>query len=122
MSHIVSIKTEIRDPIAVRAACRRMRIDEPVHRTVKLFSAEATGYCVQLPRWRYPVVCDTDSGTVHFDNYEGHWGEQSHLDRLLQLYAVEKSVLEARRQGHSVTEQPLADGSIRLTVFVGGAN
>lgn len=122
MSHIVTITTEIRDPVALRASCRRLELDEPVHQTVKLFSAEATGYCVQLPRWRYPVVCDTTAGMIHFDNYEGNWGEQSHLDRLIQRYAVEKSVLEAHKQGHSVTEQPLADGSIKLTVHVGGAS
>jgi hypothetical protein len=87
--------------------------------TVKLFSAEATGHCVQLPRWRYPIVCDTVAGTVQYDNYEGHWGEQRHLDALMQMYAVEKSALEARRQGYTVIEQPLANGSIKLTVQVG---
>ena len=35
--------------------------------------------------------------------------------------AVEKASLEARRQGYCVTEQALADGSIKLTVEVGGA-
>lgn len=120
LSHIVTITTEIRDPIALRSACRRLRLEEPVHRTVKLFGAEATGYCVQLPRWRYPVVCDTDEGVVRYDNFEGHWGERTHLDRLVQSYAVEKSILEARKQGHSTTEQPLADGSIKLTVHIGG--
>ncbi len=120
ISHVVTITTEIRDPVALRASCRQLGLDEPAHQTVKLFSAEATGYCVQLPRWRYPVVCDTDSGTVQYDNYGGHWGEQVHLDRLVQRYAVEKSVLEARKQGHSVSEQSLPDGSIKLTVQVGG--
>lgn len=35
--------------------------------------------------------------------------------------AVEKAKIEARKKGHSVTEQSLADGSIKLTVQVGGA-
>ncbi|WP_430454374.1 DUF1257 domain-containing protein [Rhodopirellula europaea] len=96
-----------------------MQLDEPVHRTVKLFSDEATGYCVSLPRWRYPVVCNTNEGVVKYDNYEGHWGEQALLDRLIQSYAVEKSILEARKQGYCVTEQSLADGSIKLSVLVG---
>ena len=78
-----------------------------------------TGHCVQLTRWRYPVVCDTESGVVHYDNYEGNWGEQTELDKLVQRYAVEKSILEARKQGHSVTERALPDGSIKLTVQVG---
>ena len=49
------------------------------------------------------------------------YGNPEHLDRLLQAYAVEKATLEARRRGHSVLEQPLPDGSIRLTIQVGGA-
>jgi hypothetical protein len=39
----------------------------------------------------------------------------------MQAYAVEKARIEARRRGHSVVEQPLPDGSIRLTIRVGGA-
>jgi len=34
----------------------------------------------------------------------------------LQAYSVEKARLEARRAGHAVTEQALADGSIKLTI------
>ena len=39
----------------------------------------------------------------------------------MQAYACEKAKIEARRRGHSVVEQPLADGSIRLSIRVGGA-
>lgn len=49
------------------------------------------------------------------------WGERQHLDSFLQSYAVEKSKIEARRKGHSVTESQLADGSVKLTINVGGA-
>ncbi|QDV68023.1 hypothetical protein Poly24_17290 [Rosistilla carotiformis] len=122
MSHVVTIEAQVRDPEALRSSCRRLGLDAPVHQTIKLFTAEATGHCVQLPRWRYPVVCDTDSGVIHYDNYGGHWGEQSELDRLVQRYAVEKTVIESRKQGYTVTEHTLANGSIKLSVQVGGAN
>jgi hypothetical protein len=36
--------------------------------------------------------------------------------------AVEKAAIEARRRGHSVVEQALPDGSIKLTINVGGAS
>ncbi len=101
-------------------ACRRLGLPQPRHETARLFSGEATGYCVRLNDWRYPVVCDTESGRVQFDNFEGRWGEQRELDRLMQAYPCERAKLEARRNGHTVTEQPLADGSIKLTVHVGG--
>ena len=120
MSHIVNIKTEVRDVAAVRAACRRLNLTEPVHGKVKLFSGEAVGLAVRLPDWRYPVVCHTATGQIEFDNFDGRWGEQKQLDRFMQSYAVEKAKIESRRQGYSVTERPLADGSIKLVIEVSG--
>ncbi len=121
MSHIVTINTEIRDADALRLACRRLDLSAPVHRTAKLFTTDATGYCVQLPDWRYPVVCDVDDGALHYDNYAGRWGHQRELDGLMQSYAIEKTKLESRQQGHTVVEQSLNDGSVKLTISVGGA-
>jgi hypothetical protein len=121
LSHVVEIKTEIRDEQAVRAACTRLQLAAPEHKTVRLFNATATGMCVQLPSWQYPVVCNIQTGQVQYDNYNGHWGEQKHLNAFLQGYAVEKAKIEARKKGHSVTETSLQDGSIRVTVKVGGA-
>ena len=120
MSHIVQIQTQVRDGAAVEAACRRLGLPQPIEKTVELFAAKATGLTVQLPDWRYPIVCNLAQGRIEFDNYGGSWGDQAQLDRFLQAYAAEKSKLEARRQGHCVTEQALADGSIRLTIQVAG--
>ena len=121
MSHIVTIATEVRDETAVNAACRRLALDPPVPGTHKLFRSKATGLAVRLPGWQFPAVFDTRAGQVRFDNFNGHWGEPLQLDRFLQAYAVEKATLEARRKGHAVSERTLADGSIHLTVLVGGA-
>ena len=121
MSHIVTIKTEVRDPAAIRAACGRLRLEPPLFGEAKLFSGTKTGWQVRLPEWRYPVVCDVQSGTVEFDNYEGRWGKQEHLDHFLQGYAVKKAKLESLLKGHSCTEQTLTDGTIKLTIQVGGA-
>ncbi len=120
MSHIVSVQTQVRDPVSIQAACRRLKLTEPYHGEAKLFSGAKTGWIVQLVDWLYPVVCDVGTGKVEFDNYEGHWGERAKLDQFLQAYAVERATLEARKNGHSVTEQSLEDGSVKLTVRVGG--
>ena len=76
-----------------------------------------------LPYADYGTALQTDlaAGTVRYDTYEGRWGEPAQLGRFLQAYALEKATLEARRRGHSVSERRLADGSVRLTVAVGGA-
>src|SRR5712691_9961973 len=120
MSHVVCIETEVRDAAAVEAACQRLGLPQPVSGTTRLFSGELAGLAVQLPGWRYPVVCQLESGQLKYDDFSGIWGDRRELDRFLQSYAVEKARIEARRQGHMVTEHSLADGSIKLTVQVGG--
>ena len=120
MSHLVTIKTEIRDPVALTAACARLGLQSPVRGTARLFTSEATGEIVRLPGWTYPVVVDTEQRQVHFDNYNQAWGKQQELDKLLQAYAIEKARIEARKAGHSVSEQTLSDGSIKLTIQVAG--
>lgn len=121
MSHIVQIQTEVRDAAAIAAACQRLKIPAPIHGTAKLFSESKTGWQVRLPGWTYPAVVDVTSGRVDFDNFGGRWGDQVQLDKFLQSYAVEKARIEARKRGHSVTEQTLPSGEIKLTIRVGGA-
>ncbi len=121
MSHTVTIKTEVRDATAVRAACQRLALPAPVQGKHKLFNGQVEGLSVKLPDWRFPAIADLATGQVQFDNYEGVWGDQKHLDRFLQAYAVEKVKIESRRKGHMVSESTLADGSVKLTVQVGGA-
>ncbi len=119
MSHIVTVQTQLRDPAALTAACTRLGLPVPVQGTARLYSGTATGLLVHLPGWRYPVVVDTASGTLSYDNYGEVWGEKAQLDRLTQMYAVEKAKIEARRRGMQFTEQALQDGSIRLQIVEG---
>ena len=120
MSHIVTVETRVHDPVAVAAVCERLGLAAPVQGTAQLYAGEATGLIVQLPGWQFPVVIDTLTGTIRYDNYGGAWGDQAQLDRFLQRYAVEKVRLEARRRGHRVSEQALQDGSIKLQLVEGG--
>jgi hypothetical protein len=120
LSHIVQIATEVRDPAAAAAACRRLGLPEPVHGTARLFSGEATGLLIRLPGWLYPAVFDTTTGRARYDNFEGEWGDPAQLGLFFQAYALETAKIEARKQGYATTEQTLADGSIRLTINVGG--
>jgi hypothetical protein len=119
MSHLVTIQTKVHDRIAVATACQKLGFEPPMEGKAKLYSGEAAGLLVKLPGWMYPIVCQLETGEVRFDNFEGRWGDRAELDRFLQRYAVEKAVLEARRRGHSVVEQALKDGSIKLTIQIG---
>ena len=117
MSHIFTITAKIHDATVVAAACRRLHLPDPVQGTAQLYSGEATGLLVQLPGWEYPAVIDPLTGTIRYDNFNGEWGDQARLDAFLQAYAVEKAHLEARREGHTVMEETLADGSIHLQIW-----
>jgi hypothetical protein len=120
LSHIVTIKTEVRDHAAVASACRRLALPEPVQGTAQLYGGNVTGLLVRLPEWLYPVVIDTATGQARYDNYEGSWGDKRHLHRFLQAYVVERSRIEARKKSYLTTEQSLADGSIIVEIEVGG--
>jgi hypothetical protein len=117
MSHVVTIQTKVHDSAAIAAACQRLNLKAPMQGTAELYSGEATGIIVQLPDWQYPAVIDPLTGVVQYDNYGGAWGNQEHLDRFLQLYAVEKAKLEARKKGYTVSEQTLGDGSIKVQII-----
>ncbi len=120
MSHIVSIKTEVRDRTAVEAACSRLRWPVPMIGSHRLFTRTVEGLGVQAPRWQYPIVCNLTTGELSYDNYEGRWGDPVELDRFKQSYAVEKTKIEARKQGRYVSEQTMADGSVQLVVQLEG--
>jgi hypothetical protein len=121
MSHIVEIHTQVRDPVAIRVACERLGLPSPEEGTFQLFSSQATGLAIRLAGWKYPAVCETETGAVRYDNFSGRWGDPKEFDRFLQAYAVEMTRLQCRKRGHSVIEKLLADGSVKLTVQVGGA-
>jgi hypothetical protein len=120
VSHVVQIQSLVKDTAAMRAACQRLGLPQPMHGKTRLFSEEVEGLAVQLPDWTFPIVCDTASGTVRYDNFNGRWGDKRCLERFLQIYSVEKAALEARRQGHQCLESQLPDGSIKLTIQVQG--
>jgi hypothetical protein len=119
LSHIVTVDTEVRDLRAIQAACARLDLPAPHAGDVQFLTGKVSGLLVHLTSWRFPLVCQLQTGALRYDNYEGRWGDKAHLNRFLQAYAIERARLEARRNGHTVTEQPLEDGSVKLTIQLG---
>lgn len=114
MSHVVVIETQLRDAVAIAAACQRLGLPAPVHGTTQLYNAEITGLLVHLRGWEYPIAVDPATGHVQADHFNGAWGDPAELGRLTQAYAVERIHTESRKKGLRVTETPLEDGSIKL--------
>jgi hypothetical protein len=116
MSHVVSIQTLFRDPVAIAAACQRLGLATPVHGTAQLYSGTITGLLIHLPGWEYPIAIDPATGTVQADDFNGAWGDRAELGRLTQAYAIERVHMESRKKALRVTETPLEDGSIKLVL------
>jgi hypothetical protein len=121
MSHVVTLRTQLKDPAALAAACQRLALPAPVEGAARFYDGQtAAGLLVRLPGWRYPLVVDPATGEVRQDHFNGAWGEPRQLDRLLQVYAVEKIRREGHARGYRVTEQALSDGSVQIVLHEAG--
>ena len=122
MSHFTSIETQIRDIPALREACRELGVELLENTQARGYSGNTHKgdltirlrgpYDVALnhqPDGRYGLTCDWWGGHV-----EKELGAS--YGKLLQLYGLYKALAEARRKGYSTRRQPLADGSIKLTI------
>ena len=118
LSRLVTLQTKIQYASAVRSACDRLRLRQPFSGTHRFFSGEVTGLAVQLPRWKYPVVCEVTTGQVYYENYGGRWGEKNRLHQFLQACIVEQFHLQARRLGCLAAEHYWPGGLIELRIMV----
>lgn len=117
MSHTSEIKSSITDPAAILAACKELGLPVPKTETVTLYDGkEYTGLAIRLKGWSYPVVIDTKTGALHYDNYGGSWGKQEELNKLTQMYGVCKATLIAKAKGYITQRTTLPNGTIRLQV------
>lgn len=125
MSHFTSITTQIKDIAALRPACQELGLE-------LLADAQARGIGTQqrgdfVIRLKGP--CDVallrqpdGSYALSSDALDGHVEKElgPKHGRLLQCYAVQKAILEARRRGLTVRRAVLAGGVVKLTL-TGGA-
>ena len=122
MSHFTTIKTQIKDTTALKAAVAELGL-------ILLQNAEARGYAVNKQHGDYVIrlkgpydiaVNQQPDGTFGLttDWWEGHVEREvgANFGKLLQLYAVHKASIEARRKGLTVQRNQKHDGSIKLVI------
>ena len=120
MSHFTTIKTQIKDITALRAAVQELGL-------TLLPQAEARGYATQKLKADYVIRLQGpyDITLQHqpdgaygltTDWWEGHVAREvgPNCGRLLQLYGVHKATAEARRKGYSVLRKSQPNGGIKL--------
>lgn len=124
MSHTVSVKTQVKDAALVEAAAREVGATYLGVGSHKLFQGSKQGIGVKFTGWQYPVVFGEDA--VHFDNYEGAWGDRKQLDRFTQEYAAQGALRHVRSNPAyaqaEIMRSTLKDGSIELTVSLASSS
>jgi hypothetical protein len=110
-----TLRTRIRDPVILAAACRRLGLALPVESKITLVGGPASGRAVLLGKPPVPVVIHLDSGVVSWQDSDGS-DEELFLElcRLLQAYACERAQAEADRRGLSLQDQRQDDGSVLI--------
>ena len=122
MSHFTTIKTQIKDIEALRSAMTEMGL-------ALLQNTEARGYAGNQIKGDYIIRLKGPFDIALNQQPDGSFGLtadlwKNHVEkevgtgygRLLQLYAVHKATLEARRKGHLVRRQLKSNGAIKLIV------
>lgn len=122
MSHFVIIKTQIRDLDALRDACAELKIGF-------LKDAEARGFNLLKTHGDYvirlngPYDIAVIIGSAPSETYQlatdwwgGHVEKEvgKEYNRLLQIYAVHKTIREAAKRRLKVTRRNEQDGNIKL--------
>jgi hypothetical protein len=115
MSHVATIALEFRDSAALSEAAAVCGLDLRQEVVTFYDGTRVAGTALRLPGWRYPVVVDAE-GRLHYDHYEGRWGDLAHLHRFRQVYAEAATARFARARGYLITRTAQADGTVRLAL------
>jgi hypothetical protein len=123
MSHFVAIKTSVRDVNALRKACEELGLELLEKGTARGYASNKIkgDYVIRL-KGPYDIAANLDKETGAFglstDWYAGHVEKEvgAGYAKLLQLYAIHKTLLEAKKKGLTCRRQQLGDGSVKLTI------
>lgn len=108
-SHTARVNADYSDPKALQAAVLAMGGQWLGHRMVELFDGSTpAGLAFQLAGWRYPCVLDREK-ELHYDDYQGKWGNVADLQQLKKEYVWAGIKAEAQKLGwlHEQTDTAL---------------
>lgn len=140
MSHVVSIKTELRDLAAVRAACAELGLTfKEGQKTIRCIGAwrgndsgiakELLGtsdHAIEVPGSNYDIGLLLNPQTGGYRMYFDDWGHNGKAiqaalgkngETLLKYYASNKTMIEAKKKGWLVTRtiKPTGEHKLQIT-------
>lgn len=123
MSHFTTIKTQIKDIEALKTACQEMGLTVQQDASARGYAGNAIkgDYVIQL-KGPYDIALQKQEDGAYgitADLWNGHVEKEvgKNYGRLLQLYGVHKTTIEARKKGLSVLRQPARDGNIKIILM-----
>jgi hypothetical protein len=133
MSHWTTIKTQVRDVDALRAACRELKLELKGKGLARGYAGNNQEFdlVIPMPDCPYDIGLKRETGggySLHTDWYVPYNRQGKNVvdyvgaefKRLVQLYGVHKATIEARKKGLQVQRMSGANGAIRLSIS-GGA-
>lgn len=142
MSHVVSIKTELTDLEAVKAACRELGLifkpgqttfkwwgrsegDYPIPAGMRKADLGQCDHAIGVPgtEWEIGLVRQANGAyKLAFDFY-GHRGQPildalggQEAGRFLQAYGVNKTIMTARKLGHNAVRVMGKNGAVNVII------
>lgn len=122
MSHFATIETQVRDAAALKGACAEMGLQVLDNAVARGYGSNSVkGDLVIRLKGPYDIALNRQADGNYgltTDWWGGHVEAEVGKDygKLLQLYAVHKAQIEARKKGLTVRRQALGDGSVKLTI------
>lgn len=122
MSHTATVQTQVRRPKMIQKAAKALGFSCSVGQFRQQFfqsKAESGDVAVTLPGWKYPVLFDTKTGEVKYDNYNGMWGDLQPLEKLMQEYALQVAEEEAQEftlQGWTMQRVVQPNGDVQIVL------
>jgi len=112
VSHIVTVSTLMKDERAIQRACKVLKMEPATHGTFEVYSRNVKGLGFKLPGWDEMCVVDLKEGKLHYDNFNGHWGDIAELHRFQQRYSLEAAKQVAEDSGQTYGEEYVENGNI----------
>jgi hypothetical protein len=123
MSHFTTIKTQIKDIEALRSACKEMGLTVLQNTTARGYggSTRQGDFVIKL-NGPFDIALNKQPDNTYdltTDYWMGHVEKEVGKDysKLIQLYGVHKTTIEARKKGLSVLRRQKQDGSIKLVLM-----
>ena len=122
MSHFTTIQTQVRDLDALRQALGELGLALLEKATARGYGNNTLkgDYVIRL-KGPYDIALNkTPDGSYGLttDWWDGHVEKEvgAGFGRLLQLYGIHKTMIEARKRGHLVQRKAQRDGSVKLVI------